>query len=138
VGLIVDKLANRFDWDCQIIDGFPMSIEPHEAVNIWSTKGNWHFFNRQPQAGQVPITGQQVADWEQKIADLYIQGAAANEADRKQIYAETQRLSQEYLPLIYLVNSLSMVSVRNRIQGVRHSALKGTFWNVYELKILEK
>ncbi|UKO95758.1 ABC transporter substrate-binding protein [Nostoc sp. UHCC 0870] len=135
VGLIVDKLANRFDWDCQIIDGFPMSIEPHEAANIWSTKGNWHFFNRQPQAGQVPITGQQVADWEQKIADLYIQGAAANEADRKQIYAETQRLSQEYLPLIYLVNSLSIVSVRNRIQGVRHSALKGTFWNVYELKI---
>ncbi|MBE9035778.1 ABC transporter substrate-binding protein [aff. Roholtiella sp. LEGE 12411] len=135
VGLVVDKLTNRLDWDCQIIDGFPMTVEPNEAVNIWSTKGNWHFFNRQPQAGQMPITGQQVADWEQKIDDLYIQGAAANEAQRQQIYAETQQLSQEYLPFIYLVNSLSMVSVRNRIQGVKHSALQGTFWNVYELKI---
>jgi peptide/nickel transport system substrate-binding protein len=134
VGLVVDKLANRLDWDCQIIDGFPMTIEPNEAVNIWSTKGNWHFFNRQPQAGQIPISGQQIADWEQKIADLYIQGAAANEAQRQKIYAETQRLSQEYLPFIYLVNSLSMVSVRNSIQGVKHSALQGTFWNIYELK----
>jgi peptide/nickel transport system substrate-binding protein len=134
VGLVVDKLANRLDWDCQIIDGFPMTIEPNEAVNIWSTKGNWHFFNRQPQAGQIPISGQQIADWEQKIADLYIQGAAANEAQRQKFYAETQRLSQEYLPFIYLVNSLSMVSVRNRIQGVKHSALQGTFWNIYELK----
>ncbi|MFW9262311.1 ABC transporter substrate-binding protein [Nostoc sp. CALU 546] len=134
VGLVVDKLANRLDWDCQIIDGFPMTIEPNEAINIWSTKGNWHFFNRQPQAGQTPITGQQVADWEQKIADLYIQGAAANEAQRQKIYAETQKLSQEYLPFIYLVNSLSMISVRNHIQGVKHSALQGTFWNIYELK----
>ncbi|WP_341528544.1 ABC transporter substrate-binding protein [Nostoc sp. UHCC 0302] len=134
VGLVVDKLTNRLDWDCQIIDGFPMTVEPNEAVNIWSTKGNWHFFNRHPQAGQIPITGQQVADWEQKIDDLYIQGAAANEAQRKQIYAETQKLSQEYLPFISLVNSLSMVSVRNRIHGVKHSALQGTFWNVYELK----
>jgi len=134
VGLVVDKLTNRLDWDCQILDGFPMTIEPNEAVNIWSTVGNWHFFNRQPQAGQTPIIGQQVADWEQKIADFYIQGAAANEAKRQQIYAETQQLSQEYLPFIYLVNSLSMVSVRNRIQGVKHSALQGTFWNVYELK----
>ena len=135
VGLVVDKLTNRLDWDCQIIDGFPMTIEPNEAVNIWSTVGNWHFFNRQPQAGQKPITGQQVAAWEQKIADLYIQGAAAsNEAKRQQIYGETQQLSQKYLPFIYLVNSLSMVSVQNRIQGVKHSALQGTFWNVYELK----
>ncbi|NDJ23259.1 ABC transporter substrate-binding protein [Nostoc sp. B(2019)] len=134
VGLVVDKLTNRLDWDCQILDGFPMTIEPNEAVNIWSTVGNWHFFNRQPQAGQKPITGQQISDWEQKIANLYIQGAAANEPQRQQIYAETQQLSQEYLPFIYLVNSLSMVSVRNRIQGVKHSALQGTFWNVYELK----
>jgi peptide/nickel transport system substrate-binding protein len=134
VGLVMDKLMNRLDWDCQILDGLPMTIEPNEAVNIWSNEGNWHFFNRQPQAGQTPITGQRVADWEQKIADLYIQGAAANEAKRKQIYAETQQLSQEYLPFIYLVNSLSIVSVRNRIQGVKHSALQGTFWNVYELQ----
>ncbi|WP_066382144.1 ABC transporter substrate-binding protein [Anabaena sp. CA = ATCC 33047] len=135
VGLIVDKLTNRLNWDCHLLDGFPMTIEPHETINFWSTQGNWHFFNRQPQAGQIPITGQQVADWEQKISDLYIQGAAANEAERKQIYAETQKLSQEYLPFIYLVNSLSMVSVKNRIQGVKHSSLQGTFWNVYELKI---
>jgi peptide/nickel transport system substrate-binding protein len=135
LGLVVDKLTNRLDWDCQILDGFPMTIEPNEAVNIWSTEGNWHFFNRQPQAGQIPITGQQVAVWEQKIADLYIQGAAASdEAKRQQIYAKTQQLSQENLPFIYLVNSLSMVSVRNRIQGVKHSALQGVFWNVYELK----
>lgn len=135
VGLVVDKLTNRLDWDCQLLDGFPMTIEPNDAVNLWSTEGNWHFFNRKPQAGQTPITGQQVAVWERHISDLYIQGGAAlDEAKRQGIYAETQQLSQEYLPFIYLVNSLSMVSVRNLIQGVKPSALQGTFWNIYELK----
>ncbi|MCP2727567.1 ABC transporter substrate-binding protein [Limnofasciculus baicalensis] len=139
VGLVVDKLMNRLDWDCQIMDGFPMTIEPNETINFWSPEGNWHFFNRQPQAGQTPITNQEVADWEQKIADLYIEGAGElAESKRQEIYGEIQQLSQEYLPFIYLVNSLSMVAVRNSIQGVKHSALSGTFWNIYEFNLTDR
>jgi peptide/nickel transport system substrate-binding protein len=44
---------------------------------------------------------------------------------------------QEYLPMIHLVNPLSMAAVRDRIQEVQYSALGGAFWNIYELKISE-
>jgi peptide/nickel transport system substrate-binding protein len=92
-------------------------------------------------AGQEPLIGWQVADWEAEIGRLYIQGAQElDEAKRKEIYAETQRLTQEYLPYIYLVNPLSLVAVRDRIQGVKFSALgslNATLWNKYELKVTE-
>jgi peptide/nickel transport system substrate-binding protein len=87
--------------------------------------------------GEVPIEGRIVSDWEKEIADLYIQGAQEfDEAKRKEIYDETQRITQEYLPYIYLVNPLSMAAIRNRIQNVKFSAL-GAFWNIHELKVDE-
>jgi peptide/nickel transport system substrate-binding protein len=139
VGLVVDKLMNRLDWECQILNISPLPIEPNDAINVWSTEGNWHLFNRQPQAGQPPITGQQVSVWERKIADLYIQGAATlDEVKRQEIYHKTQEISQKYLPITYMVSPLSMVSVRNRIHGVKHSAIQGTFWNIYELKTSDR
>ncbi|WP_293112635.1 ABC transporter substrate-binding protein [Moorena sp. SIO4G3] len=136
VTLVVDKLMNTMDWECQIFNDFPMAIEPHDTVILWSTESNWHFFNRQPQGQQTPVTGRLVPGWEQKITDLYLEGSTTwDETKRKQIYATTQKLSQEYLPFIYLVNSLSMVAVRDQIQGVKHSALQSPFWNVHELTL---
>jgi len=136
IKLVVDKLMNTMDWECQILKGFPMTIEPHDNVNFWYTDSNWHFFNRQPQARQTSVTRRTVAAWEQKIADLYLEGAATiDETKRKQIYATTQKLGQKYLPFIYLVNSLSLVAVRDRIQGVKYSAFQNPFANLYEWKL---
>ena len=83
--------------------------------------------------------GREVSDWEREIGNLYIQGAQEfDEAKRKAIYAETQRISQEYLPYIYLINPIAMAAVRDRIQGVKFSALEGAFWNIYELKVADE
>ncbi|MBD2776520.1 ABC transporter substrate-binding protein [Iningainema tapete] len=136
--VFIDKLTRTFDWECKLLE-VAVSEEPNDWANVWLPEAGWHFFNQESQAGQTPITGRQVADWEQKIGDLYIQVASElNEAKRKDIYAETQRITQEYLPFIYLVNPLSMVAVRNRIQGIQHSALLGTFWNSYDLKLTDE
>jgi peptide/nickel transport system substrate-binding protein len=101
-----------------------------------------HSFNQKPQPGQEPLIGQEVADWEAEIGRLYIQAARElDKANRKEIYAETQRLSQEYLPYIYTVNPLALAAVRDRVEGVKFSALgslAGTLWNKYELKVKEK
>ncbi|MEH2262102.1 ABC transporter substrate-binding protein [Nostoc sp.] len=135
--IFINKLTQTFDWECQVLE-VAVGQEPNDWANVWLPETGWHFFNQQSQAGQTPITGRQVADWEQKIGDLYIQAASeVDEAKRKAIYVETQQITQEYLPFIYLVNPLSMVAVRNRIQGIEHSALIGTFWNFYDLKLTE-
>lgn len=136
-GVLVDKLSNSLDWECYLL-GFTGGVEPNDGANAWSPEGGLHSFNQKPQKGQQPITGREVADWEQKIGDLYIQAAGElDEAKRKAIYAQTQQITQEYLPAIYLVNPLAMSAVRDRIQGVEYSALGGALWNIHELKLTE-
>ncbi|MDM3857405.1 MAG: ABC transporter substrate-binding protein [Aphanizomenon gracile PMC649.10] len=131
----IDKLSNTLDWDACLI-GLTGGLEPNDGANVWSPEGGLHMFNQKPQAGQKPIEGWEVADWENKIHELYIQGAQEfDEAKLKEIYGESQQLTQEYLPFIYLVNSYSLSAIRNRFQGIQYSALGGAFWNIHEIKV---
>ncbi|PSM49084.1 peptide ABC transporter substrate-binding protein [Chroococcidiopsis sp. CCALA 051] len=132
--VMVDKITNTLEWESYfgLITG---SIEPYSAANVWSPDGGFHPFNQKPQPGQPPIEGREVADWEAEIGRLYIEGARElDETKRKEIYGETQRLAQEYLPFIHLINPLALAAIRDRIEGTKFSALGGTLWNVYELK----
>ena len=136
-GVLVDKLTNSLDWDAHVL-GFTGGTEPNDGSNIWTVNGALHSFNQKPQQGKPPIEGQVVLDWEQKISDLYIKAAGElDEAKRRELYIETQKITQENLPYIYLVNPLSLSAVRDKIQGIKFSALGGAFWNIYELKIAE-
>ncbi len=133
--VLTEKLSNSLDWECYF-GALSGGVEPNQGANVWLPEGNLHSFNLAAQLGQPPIEGREVADWEEKIGQLYIQGAQElDESKRKAIYAETQRITQEYLPYIYLINPLSMGAIRDRIQGVKYSALAGAFWNIYELKV---
>ncbi|MEZ2304422.1 MAG: ABC transporter substrate-binding protein [Microcoleus sp.] len=133
----VEKLRLTKNWDTYL-GGFTGGLEPHSGYNIWSVNGTLHSFNQGPQAGEPPIKGWKVADWEQKIDDLYVKASQElNEPNRKEIYAETQRIIAEQAPFIYMVNPLTFEAVRDRISGVRYSAIGGAFWNLYELKITE-
>jgi peptide/nickel transport system substrate-binding protein len=135
---VVDKLANTLNWECYLL-GFTGGVEPNDGANIWSPDGGLHSFNQKPQPGQPPLEGREVYDWEAQIGRLYIEGAReVDEGKRKAIYAETQRITQEALPMIYLVNALSMEAVRDRIQNVQYSALGGVVSNIYELKVSDE
>lgn len=132
--VMVDKITNTLEWESYfgLITG---GIEPYSGANVWSPDGGFHPFNQKPQLGQPPIEGREVADWEAEIGRLYIEGGRElDEAKRKEIYAETQRLAQEYLPFIYLINPLALAAIRDRIEGVKFSALGGPLWNIHELK----
>ncbi|QOV24197.1 ABC transporter substrate-binding protein [Anabaenopsis elenkinii] len=130
-----NKLANTLDWDASLL-GLTGGLEPNNGANVWSPEGGLHMFNQKPQAGQKPIEGWEVAPWEARIGELYIQAARElDEAKRKEIYAQTQRISQEYLPFIYLVNPYSLSAVRNKFENLQYSALGGPFWNIYEIKM---
>ncbi|MBE9016644.1 ABC transporter substrate-binding protein [Chroococcidiopsidales cyanobacterium LEGE 13417] len=139
--ILVDKLNSSLDWECYLLGFISGSLEPHDSANVWLPDGGLHAFNFKPQPGQEPLIGREVADWEAEIGRLYIRGAQElDENKRKKIYQQTQRLTQEYLPFIYLVNPLSLAAIRDRIQGVKYTALgsqAGTLWNKYELKVTE-
>lgn len=133
--ILVDKLSDSLNWDAVIL-ALTGGLEPNDGANVWALDGSLHMFNQNAVAGQTPIEGWQAADWEKQIADLYIQGAKTlDETERFAIYKETQRLTQTYLPFIYLVNSLNLSAIRNRIQNVRYSGVvqNSATWNIYEL-----
>jgi peptide/nickel transport system substrate-binding protein len=134
----IEKLQSR-NWECYVGGFGGGGVEPNSGANIWSSKGRLHQFNQNPQPGEPPIKGWEVSDWEKEIDQLFIEGARElDETKRKAIYARFQQIAQEQLPFIYLVNKLSFEAVRDRVQNLKFSALGGAFWNLYELKVVEK
>ncbi|MGK7900564.1 MAG: ABC transporter substrate-binding protein [Hormoscilla sp.] len=135
---LIDKVYSQRSWESYIGGIGGGGIEPNAAANLWLTEGGLHTFNMGPQEGQPPIDGWTVSDWELEIERLYLKGAGElDDAKRKEIYAQTQRITQENLPFIFLVNPLSMTAVRDRVQPIKYSALGGAFWNIHELQIVE-
>lgn len=133
---LVTLTSDSLNWDA-IVLGFGAGEEPNSSANLWLADGGLHFFNQQP-PGQPPLPGREVYPWEQQISDLYIQAAQElDETKRKALYTKTQELVQENLPFIHLVGQYSMSAVRDKIENVKYTALGGTLWNIYELKITQ-
>lgn len=132
---IIEKLSQR-RWETYVGGFSGGGVEPHSSVNIWSSQGRLHQFNQGSQPGEPPILGWKVSDWERQIDQLFVDGSRElDESKRKLIYHQFQQLVQEQVPFIYLVNKLSFEAVRDRVQGIKFSALSGAFWNLYELKV---
>jgi peptide/nickel transport system substrate-binding protein len=136
---LVGKMSDTLDWDAILLGFSGAGVEPDGGRNVWSPNGRLHMFNQTPPPGEPPLEGQQVTDWEAEIGRLYVKGGQElDDEKRKPIYAEAQKLVQEYVPLIFLVNPLSLSAVSNRIQGVEYAALGGALWNIYELQLTEQ
>ena len=135
--VLIGKLSGSLDWEC-IMLGLTGGNEPNNGANVWFTDGNLHMFNQKPTAGQKPLEGRKVADWEREIDRLFVEGARELDPEkRKAIYVEIQKIVSDNVPFIYLVNPKALGAVRNKIEGIKYSALGGAFWNLEELKITE-
>lgn len=135
--LVANVLTTR-EWESLLI-GFTGGVEPHEGANLWMSTGGSHLFNLGPQPGKPAVTEWVVSEWEQDIDQLFKQGARElDEAKRKIIYADFQRIVQEQLPVIHLVNGLAMMASRDRLQGLKYSGLPSWgLWNIEEIKVDE-
>ena len=133
--VLVDRLTDSLDWEAFVL-GLTGGLEPNGGANVWLLDGSLHAFNQQAGPSQTPLEGWQAADWEKRIADLYIEAAqVTDEEERYELYKETQRLTQEYLPFIYLINNLSLSAVRDRVEGLKYTAIGGALWNIHELQL---
>ncbi len=132
---VINKLTSR-KWECYVGGFGGGGIEPHSSFNIWSSTGFLHQFNQGPIPGREKIQGWQVSDWEKEIDQLFEQGVKElDEAKRKAIYARFQAIVAEQVPFLYLVNSLSLTAVRDRIENIKFTPYGGAFWNLEELKV---
>jgi peptide/nickel transport system substrate-binding protein len=61
-----------------------------------------------------------------------------DETKRQQIYADYQRVVQENLPVIFLVNDRALMAARNTVQGVKYSGLPSWgLWNIPEIRVAD-
>ncbi len=134
--VLVEKTSTSRSWDAHMI-GFTGGIEPHGAANLWMSSGGSHSFNLMQQPGQQPIQGWQPYEFEKEIDRLMIAGARElDEIKRKQIYADYQRVVQDNLPVIFLVNDRALMAARNTINGIQYSGLPSWgLWNIAQLKV---
>lgn len=137
--VVVEKTSTTRDWDAHII-GFTGGIEPHGSANLWMSSGGSHSFNLKQQPGQPPIQGWEPYDFEREIDRLMIAGARElDETKRQQIYAEYQRVVQENLPVIFLVNDRALMAARNTVEGIQYSGLPSWgLWNVSRLSMQQR
>ena len=136
--VVLNKLLSSRDWECYVGSFEVGVVEPNLVSLFWYSGGSFHQFNQGTQPGEAPLEGWEVSDWEREIDNLFTAGfKELDESKRQEIYGKFQQIVAEELPVFFLVNPLSLVAVRNRVENIKFSALQGAFWNIEELKVAE-
>lgn len=128
----LDRTYRKRDWESQI-GAWSAGIEPHAGAQLWMSNGLAHILNLNPAAAphQKPTYA-----WEKRVDQLFAQGVATlDEAQRKKVYVEFQRLVGAEQPMIFLPVFRYTVAVRDDLGNARPSAYSplGASWNSYEL-----
>lgn len=124
---LVNKLMASFDWDAVMV-GLTGSPEPHFGQNVWRSCGGLHLWNPSQRS---PATA-----WEARLDEIFDQAAVElDEAKRKVLYDEFQRIVADYVPVIYTVLNIDMYAIHNRFGNLKPSVSGGAFYNMEEIYI---
>ncbi|MEO1377663.1 MAG: ABC transporter substrate-binding protein [Cyanobacteria bacterium J06635_10] len=133
---VLQKILSKRDWECYVGAFESGVVEPNLVALFWNSNGSFHMFNQGSRSQKNPLIGWKVTAWEKEIDRLFQEGAVeASESKRKQIYGKFQQIVAEELPVFFLVNSISLEAVRNRVENVKYSAVGGMLWNIDELRL---
>jgi len=116
---LVRKLNATLDWELVLMGLGGGGLDPHFSKNVWSYKGNLHFWNKSGQPQDV---------YEQEVENIFNTAARTlDEAKRKELYGQWQEIISEELPLIYLPIAYSLYAVRDRFGNLYPTPLGGAF-----------
>lgn len=114
---LIERLTSTYDWNAVTI-GLGSNYWPTGGSNVWPSHGNLHVWH--------PLQEEPATEWEARIDRLYNEGKfTIDEARRREIYDEYQRILLEQLPVMYTVHSLSFLAVRDKWQNVYYDTLDG-------------
>jgi peptide/nickel transport system substrate-binding protein len=105
------------------------SFDPGRSPEFWSSSGGFHLWN----PGQTtPAT-----PWEARIDDLIRQQSRTrDEALRRRLFADAQRVLAEHLPILYFAAPHVTVATSARLRGSTPSVLPPpVLWNAEALSI---
>jgi peptide/nickel transport system substrate-binding protein len=107
----------------------PDSFDPARNLDFWLSSGGFHFWN----PGQpAPAT-----EWEARIDDLMQrQATTMDTGERRQLFAEVQRILADHLPILYFAAPEVTYAVSARVRGAMPSVLQpAILWNAERLSV---
>jgi peptide/nickel transport system substrate-binding protein len=127
---IVRKMNTTLDWEMILIGLGGGGVDPHFSKNVWSYKGNLHFWNK---------SGQPQDEYEEEIESIFNQAARTmDEAQRKKLYGKWQDIVSRELPLIYTPIPYTLYAVRDRFGNLFPTPLGGAFGEIERIFVKDK
>lgn len=115
-GTLVERMI-KGEFDAIYLALFASSLDPALSSDFWMSAGSAHIWN----IGQTsPAT-----DWERQIDELMKQQAAtADQAERKRIFNEVQRIFSEELPALYFVAPRLFMATTTRVGNLKPAVIR--------------
>jgi peptide/nickel transport system substrate-binding protein len=115
-GAVVERIMSA-DYEAIYFNAAMSDTDPALTPDFWFSFGSAHFWNMGQKA---PAT-----DWERQIDELMArQIAAGDEAERKRLFDDVQRIFAEHQPAIYFVAPRVYVGVSSRVTNVTPAVLR--------------
>lgn len=115
---LINKVSSSKDWEACLfgLTGDPM--EPNNGSNVYRSDGRLHLFDIREQNADGKTVVADARDWEKQIDDLYNKGAIEfDNAKRKEIYGQAQKILYDQVPFIYLCSPMDIVATRNTLRN---------------------
>lgn len=114
---LVEKVRQTYEWEAVLLGAWTW-YWPSQGSNVWPSGGDFHIWH--------PLQEEPATEWEARIDELYNEGRfTADEARRREIYDEYQRLVLEQVPMLWTVHPLSFAGVRDKWNNVFYDTLNG-------------
>ena len=125
---LIDRMQ-KGDFDAIFFVMSASSLDPAMSMDFWLSSGSAHVWNI---AQTTPAT-----DWERAIDQLMLkQAATVDEAERKRIFDEVQRIFAEQLPALYFVAPRLYMGVSARVGELTPSILRPQLlWNAEKITV---
>jgi peptide/nickel transport system substrate-binding protein len=128
VGALVERLE-RGDYEAIYFRFLWTDFDPALHLDFWLSSGGAHVWN--------PKQAQPATLWEQRIDALMLkQAAALDQAERKRVFDEVQRILADELPILYFVAPRAYVATSTRVVNVAPSLIRPVIlWNADSLAV---
>jgi peptide/nickel transport system substrate-binding protein len=117
-GALTDRIDNPpYNWDAVLL-ALSGNIDPHFGKNVWQSSGYLHMWHP---GLKTPAT-----HWEARIDSLFDSASKElDEAKRKELYDEWQRIAADELPFIYTVLPEQIYCLSNKFRNINPSVTGG-------------
>jgi peptide/nickel transport system substrate-binding protein len=106
-GAIVDRWG-KGDFDLIYFRFLTTDVDPAGSLDFWLSSGGRHLWN--------PGQAEPATDWERRMDDLMArQVASLDQAERKRLFGDVQRLFADQVPLLYFAAPHVFVATSSRV-----------------------